>query len=429
MTNTHLLGPVGKDQRIESIDVLRGVAVLGILALNIQSFAMPGSAYINPTSYGNFEGINYWVWYVVHLLGDMKFWTIFSMLFGAGIVMMSERCEATGRRGAALHYRRMGWLILFGLLHAHLIWYGDILYTYGMCGLAAYLFRRWRPASLFVLGTILLLVAFAISLAFGWLLNSDVGAEMKMELAEDWEPGNEGIQEELAAFRGSWWDQLGHRTIGAFFFETFLFAINFGWRSGGLILIGMGLYKFGVFSATCPPRFYRMLVAIAIVIGLPLVAYGIHRNEAAAWSLEFSFFYGPLYNYWGSILIALGWVGCVMLVCQRYGTSNAPVRSRWTAPLAAAGRMSLSCYLLQSILATSIYYGHGLGWFGYQERWQQYLTVVGIWGVCLVFASVWLKYFRFGPFEWLWRSLTYFQFQPMRRSPADRDLVSAAAEV
>ena len=102
--------PVGGRQRIESIDVLRGVAVLGILALNIQSFAMPGAAYMNPTAYGDFSGLNYWLWYVVHLFGDLKFWAIFSMLFGAGIVIMSSRCEATGRSAAGVHYRRMIWL-------------------------------------------------------------------------------------------------------------------------------------------------------------------------------------------------------------------------------------------------------------------------------------------------------------------------------
>jgi uncharacterized protein len=230
---------------------------------------------------------------------------------------------------------------------------------------------------------------------------------MNAELAVEWKPSAEKQQAELDIYRGSWWNQMEHRSKNALMFETFLFATNIGWRSGGLILIGMGLYKLGVFNATCSKRFYLAMVAIGFAVGLPLVAYGVYRNEAEGWSVEYSFFIGPLFNYWGSILVALGWVGVVMLICQHRAWH------RLTAPLSATGRMALSCYLLQSILATSFYNGHGLGWFGYHERWQQYVTVVVIWIVCLIFASVWLRYFRFGPMEWLWRSLTYWKLQPL----------------
>ncbi len=120
--------PVGEGDRIESIDVLRGFALLGILLLNIQAFAMPGAAYVNPTAYGDLTGPNYWAWWFTHVFGEQKFMTIFSMLFGAGILVMTSRAEARTGRSAVLHYRRMGWLILFGVLHAHLLWYGDILY-------------------------------------------------------------------------------------------------------------------------------------------------------------------------------------------------------------------------------------------------------------------------------------------------------------
>jgi uncharacterized protein len=407
------VNPISETARIDSIDVLRGVAVLGILALNIQAFAMPGTAYQNPTSYGNLEGINYWLWYFVHLFGDMKFWSIFSMLFGAGIVILTERCDATGRSAAGIHYRRMLWLILFGLLHAHLIWYGDILYTYGMCGLVLYFFRRLHPAVLIGLAVIPLMVAFGISLAFGWVLASNVAPEMNQELAADWFPGSERQLHELETYRSSWLTQtLEHRSLAALMFETFLFAIAFGWRSSGMILIGMGLYKLGVFSAARSNVFYWSCIAVAAFIGLPLIAYGVYQNEKHGWALEYAFFYGSQYNYWGSILVAIGWVGVTMLVCK---SSQFP----WiTSPLGAVGRMALSCYLAQSVLATTIFYGHGFGQFGYFERWQQYLTVVGIWVFCLFFASLWLRFFQFGPMEWLWRSLTYMRLQPMLRKGA-----------
>lgn len=406
--------PVPDRQRIESIDVLRGVAVLGILALNIQAFAMPGVAYINPTAYGDFSGVNYGLWLLVHLLGDLKFWSIFSMLFGAGIVITTTRCEQTGRSAAGVHYRRMFWLLLFGLLHAHLIWFGDILYTYAMCGFVLYFFRKLSPRMLLVLGLIPLLIACCISTGFGWLLASETIPEMNQEMARSWSPDADMLQQELDAYRGSWLEQMPARVVSAIFSETFLFLTVFGWRSAGLILIGMGLYKLGVFSAERSRRFYGMLVAIALLGGLPLIGWGVYSHWQNDWSMEYSFYLGPLYNFWGSIPVALGWVGAVMLVCK------SPRHQFLTRPFAATGRMALSCYLLQSIVCTWIYYGHGLGWFGYTERWQQYLLVVGVWAGLLVFAPVWLKYFRFGPFEWLWRTLTYMKIQPILAPRIDR---------
>ncbi len=127
--------PVAEKERIVSIDVLRGFALLGILPMNIQYFSMISAAYDNPTAYGDLHGANYWIWLFCHVLADQKFMTIFSMLFGAGILLMTSRIEATGKPSASLHYRRMGWLILFGLAHAYLLWSGDILVAYGMCGL------------------------------------------------------------------------------------------------------------------------------------------------------------------------------------------------------------------------------------------------------------------------------------------------------
>jgi uncharacterized protein len=235
---------------------------------------------------------------------------------------------------------------------------------------------------------------------------------MQAQLREAWAPSPDAVQEELDTFRGDWLTQLPKRSQGAIVFETFLFLTNFGWRSGGLILIGMGLFKQGVFSAQRSSRFYWGLVLLGALIGLPIIAYGVEQNESRNWALKYSFFFGSLYNYWGSVLVALGWVGAVMLLCQ--SKRGMP----WTRPLAAAGRMALTCYLLESILATFIFYGHGLGWFGYLERWQLYLVVVGIWIVLLVFSTLWLRRFRFGPFEWLWRSLTYWRWQPIRRADA-----------
>src|SRR5438270_1604645 len=164
-------GAVAESERIASIDVLRGFALLGILVMNIQSFAMVGAVYDNPTADGELKGANFLVWLLSHLLADQKFISIFSMLFGAGIILLCQRAEASGAKPARLHYRRMGWMILFGLLHGYLLWYGDILYAYGMCGLFVYLFRRKSPRTLISFALVLAIIGSlaAIALQLFWL--------------------------------------------------------------------------------------------------------------------------------------------------------------------------------------------------------------------------------------------------------------------
>src|SRR5438876_8709067 len=159
--------PVAETERIVPMDVLRGFALLGILVMNIQSFAMVEVAYDNPTAYGDLKGANFLVWLLSHLLADQKFISIFSMLFGAGIVLMWQKAESSGARPARLHYRRVGWLILFGLLHAYLLWHGDILYAFGMCGLFVYLFRRKSPRTLVSSSLVLDTVGSLIVIRFG----------------------------------------------------------------------------------------------------------------------------------------------------------------------------------------------------------------------------------------------------------------------
>lgn len=401
-------GPIQESERLLSIDVLRGFAVLGILVMNIQSFAMIGAAYMNPTAYGDLTGANYAVWYLSYLLVDLKFMTIFSMLFGAGIVVLTSRRERAGEDSAGVHYRRMAWLLVVGLAHAYLLWYGDILFSYAVCGLVAYVFRRLPPAPLIALGLCAIAVGSAIFLLFG-LSMSLWPAESLEQMARDWSPTKEMYAAELAAYRGSWLEQMSHRVPESLFFQTFLLLIFTAWRAGGLMLVGMGLYKLGVLSAQRSGRFYLALVAAGVLIGLPLTALGIQRNFAAGWSLGYSFFLGMQFNYWGSLPAAMGWVGLIMLMCKR----GAP---RWLlGALAAVGRMALSCYLLETIICTAIFYGHGLGLFGRVERTGQLGVVLGVWAVLLAGAPLWLRFFRFGPFEWLWRTLTYMKPQPMLR--------------
>ncbi len=410
------LRPVAQTARIDSIDVLRGFALLGILVMNIQLFAMPQAAYFNPTAYGDLTGANLWVWVAGRMLADQKFMTIFSMLFGAGIVLMAGRAEARGESGR-LHYRRMGWLLVIGLLHGHLLWAGDILFLYAVCGMLVYPLRRQPPGRLLVLGALLVGIASAILVVTGLSLPYWPGEEQAEFLTNAWQPTPAMIDAELGAYRGGWLDQQPVRSKAAFEFETFLLLIWGMWRAGGLMLIGMALFAQGVFSARRSFRFYATLISLAIAIGLPVQGYGISLDFERGWS-AWSFFFGAQFNYWGSLVVSLGYVGGVMLACQR------PALRLFTRPVASVGQAALTNYLLQTVICTTIFYGHGLGWFGSVDRVGQAGVVAGVWAAQLIASPLWLRRYRFGPAEWVWRSLTYGIRPPLRRvltsSPVER---------
>jgi uncharacterized protein len=384
------------------------VALLGILVLNVQSFSMIAAAYSNPWAYGDLTGANYAVWFITHVFFEQKFLTLFSVLFGAGIVMMTQRIEARGRSALGQHYRRAFWLIVFGLLHAHLLWYGDILFTFGMCGLVVYWFRKLPPWWLLGLGIALMAVASGIWLFGGWSLPY-WSEEQITALYFQWAPWPEGIAAELACYRGSWLEQMAYRVPTAWAFETSLLLTWSAWRVGGLMLIGMALFKWGVLTAARSKRFYLGCIAAAVCVGLPTVLYGVWRNAAVNWDPLYSFFFGRQFNYWAGPLMSLGLVGLVMLWCR--STAFAWLRRA----LAAVGQMTLTNYLLQTVICTTIFYGHGLGMFGRVERVGQAGIVLSIWLFQLVLSPIWLTWFRFGPLEWLWRSLTYFKWQRIRR--------------
>jgi uncharacterized protein len=229
------------------------------------------------------------------------------------------------------------------------------------------------------------------------------------ELAEAFAPSPETVNDTIDAYRGDWPTQVAHRAPNSLQSQTFVFLIWGLWRAGGLMLVGMALHKQEVFGAARSSRFYGGLVAAAVLAGIPAVIYGTWRNFEAHWDVRYSFFIGSQYNYWASVLVSLGWVGLVMLVCKH---GRLPF---FTSRLAAVGRTAFTNYLAQSLICTTIFYGHGLGLFGRVDRGGQALLVAGIWLLQVAVSRWWLARFRFGPFEWVWRSLTYGKLQPMRR--------------
>ena len=400
--------PVGESSRITSIDTLRGVAVLGILVMNISAFSMPAAAYMNPTLYGNLSGINHLVWGFNHLFVDMKFLAVFSMLFGAGIILMAERCEARDQKPAWLHYRRMFWLIIFGLLHAHLLWFGDILYSYGMAGLIVYLFRKRTPKWLIIWGLLSISMASGLMFATGAFMDQ-MPPETQAEMEKTINPSAEVIAREVAAYRGSWLEQMSARVPKAIEMQTGSFLFWVFWRVAGLMLIGMALFKLGMFRAEWSKRTYVKFIVLALGVGFPLIIYGMYYNFMTHWESPGFLFFGLQFNFWASILVSLGWVSVVMLIAK--SESLAGIAKRF----GAVGRMAFTNYILQTVICTSIFYGHGLGWFGSVERAGQFAIVILVWILQLILSPIWLNKFKYGPLEWLWRSLSYWKLQPFRR--------------
>jgi uncharacterized protein len=405
--------PVTDKERIASIDVLRGFALLGILPMNIQYFSMISAAYWNPTAYGDLHGANFWVWLLSHVLADEKFMTIFSMLFGAGILLMTSHVEAAGKPSAALHYRRMGWLILFGVAHAYLLWSGDILFTYGMCGLLVYLCRKFRPRTLLVLGVLTIAVASASMTAYGVWSKHWSPSEVQQAREQLWMPTPAMTAKEIAAYRGNWTAQMSFRVPDSLQMETAFFVGFTFWRAAGLMLVGMALFKLGVFSARQPSSFYWKMIAVGLLVGIPVTLYGTYRDSAGGWDFRYSFFYGMQFNYWASLLVSLGWVGVVMLA------SRTTALLRLTRRLAAVGRMAFTNYIMHTVICTTIFYGHGFGLFGRVPRVGQFAIVLAIWAIQLIVSPIWLRHFFFGPLEWFWRSLTYLQWEPFHRRVTD----------
>ena len=167
------------------------------------------------------------------------------------------------------------------------------------------------------------------------------------------------------------------------------------------MLMGMALYKWGVLSANKSMSFYGRMAFISLPIGLAIIIYGMTKNSGAEWSMEYSMFLGFQFNYWGSLAMSLGYIGLVMMVAQSDKWLSLKTR------LARVGQMALTNYISQSVISVIIFFGIGFGLFGQVERWGQLLIVFGIWTVQLQWSAQWLGRYRFGPLEWLWRSLTY----------------------
>jgi uncharacterized protein len=395
--------------RIRSLDVLRGVGVLGMLAIHIQLFAFPSLARWNPTAYGDLSGLNWWAWLVTALFADGKFITIFAMLLGVSIVMLAGDSGDRVVSAWRAHMRRMSVLLVIGLLHAYFVWYGDMLVPLALSGTVAFFARRLSPPKLLVLGALAFATASVLSFALTWSTARSDPAALAAWRAE-WTPTPASVALEVAEYRGGWSEQMAHRVPTALETETVDFVTRLLWQMTGLMLMGMALFKLGVLSAVRSRPFYIRMGILGFGLGTLLISLGLWHSAATGWDLLDYVLISQQLHYWGNLFVALGWTALVMLACQH----GWPLRA-----MANVGRMALTNYLLQSVICTTIFYGHGFGFFGYVDRAGQLAIVVGIWTFQLIASTVWLRYFVVGPVEWLTRWLV-FRRRPsfLRSSPA-----------
>lgn len=399
--------PIAESQRIRTLDVVRGFALLGILVPNVVVFAMPSAAMTDP-GYITTLGAGTEAWNragysitSVFFLGKMM--ALFSMLFGAGVVIYGRKFEGGRLRdGAWLWYRRMGWLLALGVAHAVGLWFGDILVWYAMAGLmAVWWVRRINPKWQIVIGLGLHLVSTILLLGFTgmgmWAVEAGhIGPEEMMG-----DP-----KAEIAGYTGGYADAIGARLpVLAMFWQVL--GPMFTPGVTGLMMMGMGLVRLGILTGEKPTRFYADLAVLGLVggLGLTVIVYTTAMQSSPAFG---GMIWQSVSQFVG-IPIALGYMALIIWLV-RLGAL------RWlTDSLASVGRMALSNYLLQTILCTTFFYGYGLGYFANVGYPGLFAVVAGVWVVNVVFSRLWLAAFRFGPAEWLWRSLTYWELQPIRR--------------
>jgi uncharacterized protein len=424
-------GAAPADRRIEALDFVRGVALCGILLMNITGFGLP-DAYTNPANAGGATGLDLWAWIVTQVGFEGTQRALFSMLFGASTILLVSRLEAAGRTDAAdIYYRRNLWLIGFGMVNAFIfLWWGDILYAYGVTALFLYPFRKLAPKWLIVIGiagfiagaawngydTVRLLhkhdfyvEAAAARDAHRTLTRNQQDAiaawgTAREEFKSTPEEIGQSIDRHHQGYKVMFWRvaDVNAKSQSWYMYRYFFDIFS-------MMLIGMALFKQGVLTNERPARLYW-----AMLIGGYAVGLTVNLLETR-WILDHQFsalaFAQANISYdLGRLATTFGHLGAFLLFA-RSGALGWLRRA-----FAAVGQMAVTNYLTHSVVCGTFFIG--FGYFGELQRHQLYYVVFVIWAAQLVISPLWLKHFRFGPVEWLWRSLTYLTPQPMRRRAA-----------
>lgn len=393
------VAPTETARRIKTLDVLRGLAILGILAVNAPFFAAPWQTVLNPTLPPiAIEAGREWAWFVPHVFFEAKFITLFSLLFGASLFLVGgERSDK--ERGKVLH-RRLAWMLLFGVVHGAAIWFGDILFVYAVAGLVVMFARSWKPRTLMTVGVII----YALLHGFGFLggaaisfVPADALEEMRLQM---WAPSPQALDGTIGGFAGSFMDSLRAN----FRVWTDLVPYDFfnaAPRTIAVMMIGLALFKWGFLSGNAPLWVFWVVAGVGAV-ALALVAYQAQINQAAGFEFIHMQSRGSLVNPVLSIFVTLLYAS-LLILCVKTGALSIV-----TNALAPVGQMAFTNYITQSLIMTAIFYGgRGLGLYGEVGRDGLMAIVVGVWVLQLIWSPLWLARFKMGPLEWIWRRLSY----------------------
>ena len=421
--------PLSETHRVESLDVLRGFALLGILLLNIIGFGLLSPSYNNPGfDLAGSSTVNITTYALVELWAEGAMRGLFSILFGAGVVLF-----ATGERGkgAWLHYKRTFWLLVFGLVNAYiLLWNGDILVTYALAGALLFLVRNLNPRALLLSAGVLFVLMSLLHAGMKVGLTEARAASERVADADD--PGQVLEQDRQAAI--SWQEFIADFELDEAEAAKEMVARNssyrsaFAWNAGkneevyllvlplfwfwdalAMMLLGMGLYKYGVLQGERSKTFYLKVMVAGFIVGLTINGLDVRDVITSNFDIMQAFGQMQWTYHIGRLGMCLGYIG-LLLWCLKAGYLVA-LKSR----LAAVGRMALTNYLLQSVICSLIFTGAGFGLVGTLDRFELYPLVLAIWVLQLWFSPLWLERYQFGPVEWLWRALTYGHTPAMRR--------------
>lgn len=403
------LGPRQASERLLLMDALRGFALLGILLMNIEFFSRPMHDFT--AGVGATKGADGLASWIIYVFVQGKFWVLFSLLFGMGFALMRERLEADGRPFARLYLKRTLALAAFGLAHIVLLWPGDILFTYALTALCLMLFMRLPQGGLWSLGLLFYFGTTALMVLMGWSMGfmpEAMREEVVAQVAADYEQGlvgarvyAEGGYLAITAQRAS--DYFGYMlsTVLMFQLPTAL----------GVFLFGSWLVRSGRIGRPDEHRRFWVLLGLAgLLVGALFVRASLGIGTRFDPVEEFDRgLLAMAVMMLGNFPLALAYLSAFVLLFQtRLGSAALGV-------LAPAGRMALTHYLTHSLVLGLLFYGYGLGWYGEVGRLGQVQIALLLFAVQVALSPLWLRHFRFGPMEWLWRGVTYGQLPPFRR--------------
>lgn len=371
-------------ERNVTLDFVRGVAILGILLLNISAFGLPKAAYLNPAWSGSASLSDAWTWALLDLLAQVKFLTLFALLFGAGLQLLLPR----GKRWIQ---SRLTLLALLGFIHGLFFWDGDILLAYALVGLVSW--RMVREAhhvkSLFNTGVVLYLTGIAVLVLLGMISGTAAN--------RSWAPDAANLQYEQYWKLHGGMEAVSNR---ADMLSDNLLALGaqYGWQLAGMMLMGAALMRSGWLKGQFSLRHYRRTGALLVAAGMAVNLPAIFAQWYLAWDYRWCAFLLKAPRELSAPLQAIGYAALA------WGYWPQLCRFRLVGAIACVGRMALTNYLLQTLICTTLFYHLGL--FMRFDRLQLLAFVPPIWAVNLLVSSLWLRRFRQGPVEWLWRQLT-----------------------